>query len=48
MEILDQMNEIERDEAVEDSITLDEKSRADAIEAILLYDSMIKARESKE
>ena len=42
------MSEIERDETVEDSITLDEQRRADAIEAILLYDSMLKARESKE
>lgn len=45
---LDEMSEFARDEAVENMITQQEENRAKALEAILSYDSMEKARESKD
>ena len=42
------MDEWQESIAAEESITEDEKMRADALESIILYDSMIKARWSKE
>ena len=40
--------DFEKSKTVEASITPEEHERAQALEAILLYDSMVKARESKE
>ena len=37
------MDEFQTSKALEDSITEDEKVRAQALEAILIYDSMVKA-----
>ena len=41
------MNIFDQSNAAEGAITQNEKDRAEALEAILKYDSMIKARESK-
>lgn len=37
------MDEFQKSKALEDSITEDERVRAQALEAILIYDSMVKA-----
>ena len=42
------MDDYETSKALEDSITHDEYVRAQALETILKYDSLKKARESKE
>ena len=36
------------DKMVEDSVTKEERERASALEAILIYDSLLKARETKK
>ena len=48
MSFLDPYSEVKKDQVVEDSITDEEKYRADALEAILTYDSIEKARQGKE
>ena len=48
MEFLGPMHEIARNELVENSITADEKERADLMEAILSYNTYKNARKSKE
>lgn len=42
------VNEFYLDQVVEETITREEQERANALEAILIYDSIVKARESKE
>lgn len=48
MNIYHGMNEYEASAASEQSITKAEKARASALEAIIVYDSMMKARQSQE
>lgn len=48
LEFLAPYSEVAQDLVVENSITPEEQNRAKAIEAILAYDSLAKARESKE
>ena len=42
------LSETEQSKIVEDEMTQDEKDRAKALETILIYDSIAKARQSKE
>lgn len=42
------MDDYESSMAVEESITEDEKVRAKALEAMLMYDNMVSAQKSKE
>ena len=42
------LNDFEKSKLVEDQITDEERTRAQALEAILVYDSMLKARQSKQ
>lgn len=48
MNIYHGMNEYEASAASEQSITKAERARASALEAIIVYDSMMKARQSQE
>ena len=48
MNLYQNMNEYEASAAAEKSITKAEKARASALEAIIVYDSMMKARQSQD
>ncbi len=48
MRMYQNMNEYEASAAAENSITYEEKERAAALEAIILYDSLVKARQSQQ